>query len=78
MLALDLLLLGLLSLTLPVSVVYSAAVLPLERAFPLDQPVELDELIARDGVRHARLLQGVAGGVVDFSVQGSSDPYLIG
>ncbi|GLT89878.1 hypothetical protein SLE2022_078400 [Rubroshorea leprosula] len=76
--ALGLLILGLLSLTLPVSVVYSASVLPLKRAFPLDQPVELDELIARDAVRHRRLLGGGVGGVVDFSVQGSSDPYLIG
>ncbi|GKV37621.1 hypothetical protein SLEP1_g45626 [Rubroshorea leprosula] len=76
--ALGLLILGLLSLTLPVSVVYSASVLPLKRAFPLDQPVEVDELIARDGVRHRRLLGGGVGGVVDFSVHGSSDPYLIG
>ncbi|GLT93478.1 hypothetical protein SLE2022_112700 [Rubroshorea leprosula] len=78
MLALGLLILGLLSVTVPVSVVYCAALLPLERAFPLDRPVELEELIARDGVRHSRLLQRVAGGVVDFSVQGSSDPFIVG
>lgn len=60
------------------SVVYSAAILPLERAFPLDQPVQLEEVLARDAVRHTRLLQTSVGGVVDFSVQGSSDPYLVG
>uniref|UniRef100_A0A2K1Y917 Peptidase A1 domain-containing protein n=1 Tax=Populus trichocarpa TaxID=3694 RepID=A0A2K1Y917_POPTR len=32
----------------------------------------------RDRLRHACLLQGFVGGVVNFSVQGSSDPYLVG
>ncbi|XP_050243364.1 aspartic proteinase 36 isoform X2 [Quercus robur] len=60
-----------------VSVVYSL-VLPLERSFPLTHRVELDQLRARDRARHARILQGSVGGVVDFSVQGSSDPYFVG
>ncbi|XP_048127471.1 aspartic proteinase 36 isoform X2 [Rhodamnia argentea] len=74
------------ALTLPVPVVVRCgaapaprtAVLPLQRAFPLDRRVDPDLLRARDRVRHARILQSVAGGVVDFSVQGSSDPLLIG
>ncbi|CAM8916882.1 unnamed protein product [Rhodiola kirilowii] len=54
-------------------------VLTLERAFPVNRSVELDELRARDAARHARMLQQVVvGGVVDFHVVGSSDPYLIG
>jgi hypothetical protein len=58
-------------------------ILPLQRAFPLDELVELSELRARDRVRHARILlgggrQSSVGGVVDFPVQGSSDPYLVG
>ncbi|XP_047308509.1 aspartic proteinase 36-like [Impatiens glandulifera] len=55
-------------------------VLALERTFPADQRVELDSLKARDRARHARILQGSmgSGGVVDFSVSGSSDPYVVG
>lgn len=62
------------------SVVYCgspANFLTLERAFPANQRVELDVLKARDRARHARILQGV-GGVVDFSVGGSSDPSIVG
>ncbi|KAI8015899.1 Aspartic proteinase-like protein 2 [Camellia lanceoleosa] len=63
-----------------VSVVYSGSfpksILTLERAFPANQKVELEALRARDRARHARILQGVIGGVVDFSVAGSSDPYI--
>ncbi|KAJ4851123.1 hypothetical protein Tsubulata_002435 [Turnera subulata] len=68
------------TLLVPMSVVYCASLLPLERAFPLNHPVQLDQLRARDRVRHARLLQGSSyvGGVVDFAVEGSSDPYLVG
>lgn len=62
-----------------------AKILTLERAFPLDESVELSELRGRDRVRHARILlgggggrQSSVGGVVDFPVQGSSDPYLVG
>ncbi|WCJ34408.1 Eukaryotic aspartyl protease family protein [Euphorbia peplus] len=65
-------------LAVTLSVVSSSTLLPLERVFPLNQRVPLDQLRARDRVRHARLLQGFAGGVVDFSVQGTSDPYLVG
>ncbi|KAF2289819.1 hypothetical protein GH714_038802 [Hevea brasiliensis] len=63
---------------LPMSVVYCATFLPLHRAFPLNHTLGLDQLRARDSVRHARLLQSFVGGVVDFSVQGSPDPYLVG
>ena len=72
--ALSQLILGLLAV---LSVVY-CVVIPLERAFPLNKRVELSQLIARDQLRHSRILQGLVGGVVDFSVQGSSDPYLVG
>ncbi|GAV62911.1 Asp domain-containing protein [Cephalotus follicularis] len=54
------------------------ALLPLERVFPLNQRVELDSLRARDRLRHARILQNAVGGIVDFSVVGSSDPYAVG
>ncbi|BBH07722.1 Eukaryotic aspartyl protease family protein [Prunus dulcis] len=66
---------------LSLSVVYCglpATFLSLERAFPPSHRVQLDHLRARDRVRHARLLQNVAGGVVDFSVEGTSDPYVVG
>ncbi|KAK6290186.1 hypothetical protein POUND7_001727 [Theobroma cacao] len=72
--ALSLLILGILAV---LSVVY-CDVIPLERAFPLNKRVELSHLVARDQLRHSRILQGLVGGVVDFSVQGSSDPYLVG
>ncbi|KAK7267842.1 hypothetical protein RIF29_20521 [Crotalaria pallida] len=66
------------SVVLPVSVVYSVF-LPLERATPLSHSVELESLRARDRARHARILRGgVVDGVVDFSVQGSSDPAGFG
>ncbi|KAJ7976865.1 Aspartic proteinase-like protein 2 [Quillaja saponaria] len=71
----------LVTVLVPVSVVYSsfpASLLTLERAFPLSHRVELETLRARDRARHARILQGVVGGVVDFSVEGTSDPYLVG
>lgn len=66
---------------LQVSVVFCglpASVLTLERVFPANQRVELDTLKSRDRARHARILQGVVGGIVDFPVVGSSDPYLVG
>jgi hypothetical protein len=64
-----------------VSVVYCIlppTLLPLERAFPFTRRIELDRLRARDRARQARFLRGAVGGVVDFSVQGSSDPYFVG
>ncbi|CAN1196874.1 Aspartic proteinase 36, partial [Linum perenne] len=52
--------------------------LHLERAFPLNYTVGIEQLKAWDRARHSRLLQGFVGGVVDFSVLGSPDPYLVG
>ncbi|KAG6744138.1 hypothetical protein POTOM_052848 [Populus tomentosa] len=53
---------------MPVSMVYCASLLQLERAFPLNNHgLELSQLRARDRRRHARLLQGFVGGVVGFS-----------
>ncbi|XP_020213296.1 aspartic proteinase-like protein 2 isoform X2 [Cajanus cajan] len=56
----------------------AGTILPLERAIPLNQRVELEALRARDRARHARILQAVPAGVIDFSVQGTSDPYSVG
>ena len=53
-------------------------VLTLQRAFPIDEEVELDVLKARDRARHARILQSFSGGIVDFQVVGSFDPYVVG
>ncbi|KAJ7947912.1 aspartic proteinase-like protein 2 [Quillaja saponaria] len=53
------------------------ATLTLERAFPSNHGVELNQLRARDKVRHGRMLQS-SGGVVDFSVDGTFDPFLVG
>ncbi|XP_054800488.1 aspartic proteinase 36-like isoform X2 [Prosopis cineraria] len=75
------LVLALASFLLLVAVAYSGlprSFLPLERAFPPGHRVELEALRARDRARHARILKGVVGGVVDFSVEGTSDPYSIG
>ncbi|XP_016508527.1 aspartic proteinase 36 [Nicotiana tabacum] len=55
-----------------------AGVLSLERIFPLNGKMELEEVRARDRARHARMLQSFAGGIVNFPVVGSSDPYLVG
>ncbi|XP_010247714.1 PREDICTED: aspartic proteinase-like protein 2 [Nelumbo nucifera] len=61
---------------LPAAVVYSSlpTTLTLERAFPVNKRVELSELIARDRVRHRRILQGI----VDFPVEGTYNPYTVG
>ncbi|XP_057427233.1 aspartic proteinase 36-like isoform X2 [Lotus japonicus] len=70
------------SLLLGIATVLVTAVcggfLRVERAIPLSHRVEMEELRARDRARHARVLRGVVGGVVDFSVQGTSDPYSVG
>lgn len=53
----------------------------LERAFPTSHGVELSQLKARDRLRHGRLLQQSytpPNGVVDFSVDGTFDPFLVG
>lgn len=52
--------------------------LPLERAFPTSHGVELSQLKARDRVRHGRILQQIPSGVVDFPVEGTYDPFLVG
>nr|GEU96086.1 aspartic proteinase-like protein 2 [Tanacetum cinerariifolium] len=53
-----------------------AMVLSLKRDFLVNKTVEVEILKARDHLRHARVLQG--GGVVDFDVFGTSDPYYGG
>ncbi|PQQ15243.1 aspartic proteinase-like protein 2 [Prunus yedoensis var. nudiflora] len=63
------------------SLVYCGVVstfLSLERIYPPSHRVQIEQLRARDRVRHARLLQNVAGGVVDFPVQGYAEPNLAG
>ncbi|KAG5140829.1 hypothetical protein JHK84_034597 [Glycine max] len=55
----------------------SPATLTLERAFPTNHGVELSQLRARDELRHRRMLQS-SSGVVDFSVQGTFDPFQVG
>ncbi|XP_031264704.1 aspartic proteinase-like protein 2 [Pistacia vera] len=51
--------------------------LTLERAIPPSHQLQLAQLIARDRKRHGRLLQS-SGGVVDFPVAGTFDPFLVG
>ncbi|KAI3474623.1 hypothetical protein Pfo_029793 [Paulownia fortunei] len=53
-------------------------VLTLERAFPVEEKVELEVIKARDRARHARMLQSFSGGIVDFPVLGTFDPYVVG
>ncbi|KAF5937662.1 hypothetical protein HYC85_025168 [Camellia sinensis] len=53
------------------------ATLTLERAFPTSHGVELNRLIARDRLRHDRILQS-SSGVADFPVEGTYDPFLVG
>lgn len=50
----------------------------LERAFPTSHGVELSQLRERDRVRHGRMLQNFPGGVVDFPVEGTYDPFAVG
>lgn len=49
----------------------------LERAIPPSHQLDLSQLRARDAARHGRLLQS-SGGVVDFPVYGTYDPFLVG
>ncbi|OAY38123.1 aspartic proteinase 36 isoform X1 [Manihot esculenta] len=67
------------ALLLPVSLVFSSfpATLTLERGIPPSHRLELNQLRMRDGFRHRRILQS-AGGVVDFPVQGTFNPFLVG
>ncbi|TKY53020.1 Aspartic proteinase protein 2 [Spatholobus suberectus] len=65
--------------TVLVSVVHvHGGFLPLERSIPLSHRVEVAALRTRDRARHTRMLRGVAAGVVDFTVQGTSDPNNVG
>ncbi|CAN1252738.1 Aspartic proteinase 39 [Linum perenne] len=60
-----------------VAVAAFPATLQLERGIPLpSRKVGLSQLSARDSVRHRRI--SAAGGVVDFSVQGTFNPFLVG
>ncbi|XP_071690396.1 aspartic proteinase 36-like [Rutidosis leptorrhynchoides] len=58
--------------------------LTLERGFPVNHVVELNELKHRDSFRHPRILQELqpqqssVASVVDFPVQGTYDPYRVG
>ncbi|XP_010535639.1 PREDICTED: aspartic proteinase-like protein 2 [Tarenaya hassleriana] len=51
--------------------------LKLERAIPASRVLELSQLRARDRARHGRLLQSL-GGVIDFPVDGTFDPFVVG
>ncbi|KAH6798840.1 Eukaryotic aspartyl protease family protein [Perilla frutescens var. frutescens] len=53
-------------------------VLSLESAFPVKEEVDLEVIKARDRARHARMLQSLSGGIVDFAVGGTFDPYAVG
>ncbi|VFQ75049.1 unnamed protein product [Cuscuta campestris] len=57
---------------------FPSSVMTLQRAFPANQKVEFEVLRDRDRLRHARLLQDMAGGVVNFPVIGSPDPNSVG
>ncbi|CAH1437886.1 unnamed protein product [Lactuca virosa] len=56
------------------------ATLKLERAFPVNHRIELSHLRDRDNLRHRRILQqqSPSGGVIDFPVKGTYDPYRVG
>lgn len=53
------------------------AALKLERAIPASPEMEISQLKARDRARHGRLLQSL-GGVIDFPVDGTFDPFVVG
>ncbi|KAL3849609.1 hypothetical protein ACJIZ3_011491 [Penstemon smallii] len=58
------------------TVVVGGVTLTLERAN--HEGFELSQLRDRDRVRHGRFLQQQTTGVVDFPVEGTYDPYLVG
>lgn len=71
------------ALILQAAVVVSGfpAALTLERAFPRtihEGGLGLSQLRERDRVRHRRFLQSSSSGVVDFPVEGTYDPFLVG
>nr|GMC86311.1 aspartic proteinase-like protein 2 isoform X2 [Ipomoea batatas] len=53
-------------------------VITLERAFPANEKMEVEVVRARDRLRHARMLQSLAGGIVNFSIAGLADPTIFG
>ncbi|KAJ8750265.1 hypothetical protein K2173_014180 [Erythroxylum novogranatense] len=55
----------------------SPATFLLQRGIPASHKLELSQLRERDRLRHGRMLQS-AGGIVDFPVQGTFDPFLVG
>ncbi|TXG73729.1 hypothetical protein EZV62_002308 [Acer yangbiense] len=64
---------------LPAAVVlcHFPSTLTLERAIPPSHELELSQLVARDRIRHGRLLQS-ANGIVDLAVEGTFDPFVVG
>ncbi|XP_023517316.1 aspartic proteinase-like protein 2 [Cucurbita pepo subsp. pepo] len=68
--------------TVPVSTAAAAAAafsahhFPLHRAFPHSPTPHFHSLRARDRLRHSRVLRRLRGGIVDFSVKGSSDQFV--
>lgn len=55
------------------------ATMTLQRAFPMSSDVDLSQLVARDMARHGRKLQSAAtGGVVNFPVHGTYNPFIAG
>ncbi|KAF5185257.1 Aspartyl protease apcb1 [Thalictrum thalictroides] len=68
------------SLFFPVVFVYSSfpVTLTLERAFPANHKVQFEQLKVRDKVRRGRFLQSSGGGIVNFPVDGSPDPFTVG
>ncbi|XP_063936199.1 aspartic proteinase 36 [Daucus carota subsp. sativus] len=54
------------------------ASLRLERGFPRNDWVEISKLRARDMARHGRILKSSDDHIIDFPVQGTYDPYLVG
>ncbi|KAK0604163.1 hypothetical protein LWI29_012715 [Acer saccharum] len=64
---------------LPAAVVlcHFPSTLTLERAIPPSHELELSQLVARDRIRHGRLLQS-ANGIVDLVVAGTFDPFVVG
>nr|GMC82165.1 aspartic proteinase-like protein 2 [Ipomoea batatas] len=53
-------------------------VITLERAFPANEKMEVEVVRARDRLRHSRMLQSLAGGIVNFSIAGLADPTIFG
>lgn len=67
------------ALLFPAAVVLCAfpATMKLERSIPASHNLGLSQLKERDRVRHGRMLQSL-GGVADFPVRGTFDPFLVG